>query len=493
MANASLLSVAFEVVLLVGALVVLLVGVVVGRNRSVWGPVAGMFFALSAVAGLWQWVEVQAGRGGMFFSSQSVAAMRSPMVVMDGFSSLAAIVLGLVGFVALLGSWDLQARLGKRAVEFTCLMLLGLAGLHMMTATPNLVVIFIGLETASIAFYVLAGFTRHEKGSDEAALKYFLLGSLASAMFLYGVALTFAATGSISLYGSNSILDFLSLSVVTQPGILLAGLGLMLIGLMFKISAAPFHQWAPDVYQGAPSGALGLMVAGVKVAGFVALARIFAGGLISQIDTWAPIMAVIAALSMIVGTVMALVQDDIKRLLAYSGVAHAGYILAAIVAGPDGYSAMWFYLATYAFMVVGAFTVVSVVGGPGSGNTSLASLKGLANRSPETAWLMTVLMLGMSGMPFFAGFVGKLLSFVAAAGSGYLWLVVIGVLTTVIGLAFYLRIVATMFGSGDDDELDDLEVSLTARFAVIIGATVTLVFGVVPWPLLDVVKNALPL
>lgn len=154
---------------------------------------------------------------------------------------------------------------------------------------------------------------------------------------------------------------------------------------------------------------------------------------------------------------------------------------------------MWFYLATYAFMVVGAFTVVSVVGGPGSSTTSVSSLKGLARRSPETAWLMAVLMLGMSGMPFFAGFVGKLLAFVAAAGTGYLWLVVIGVLTTVIGLAFYLRIVATMFGSDEGSELDRLDVSMSARFAIIIGATVTLVFGVVPWPLLDVVQNALPL
>jgi NADH-quinone oxidoreductase subunit N len=495
MANASFVSVAFEVVLLAGTLIVLFVGVVAGRNRSVWGPVAGLFFLLSAVAGLWQWVQVQADGGGLFFSTQNVAIMRSPMVVMDGFSSFAAILLGLVGFVAFLGSWDLQVRLGKRAVEFTCLMLLGLAGLHMMTATPNLVVIFIGLETASIAFYVLAAFTRKVKGSDEAGLKYFLLGSLASAMFLYGVALTFAATGSISLYGANSILDFLSLQVVTQPGILLAGLALMLVGLMFKISAAPFHQWSPDVYQGAPSGALGIMVAGVKIAGFVTLARIFASGMISQIDTWAPIIAVIAAISMVVGTVMALVQDDIKRLLAYSGVAHAGYILTAIVAGPDGYSAMWFYLATYAFMVVGAFAVVSVVGGPGSSTMPISSLKGLAKRSPETAWLMAVLMLGMSGMPFFAGFVGKLLAFVSAAGTGYLWLVVIGVLTTVIGLAFYLRIVATMFGSDDElgSDLGDLDVSMSARFAIIIGATVTLVFGVVPWPLLDVVKNALPL
>ncbi len=491
MQSGSLLAVAFEVTLLVGALAVLLVAVVANRNRAVWGPIAGLAFATAAVVGLWQWLEVESTGGGLFFSTQDVAFVRSPMVVLDGFSALAAMILGTVGFVAFLGSWDLQAKLGKRAAEFSSLMLLGVAGLHMMTATPNLVVIFIGLETASISFYILAGFNRKVRGSDESALKYFLLGSLASALFLYGVALTFAATGSLTIYGANSIRNFFTTDLVSEPGILLAGLALMLVGLLFKISAAPFHQWAPDVYQGAPSGAVGLMAAGVKVAGFAALGRIFIGGMISQIDTWAPILAVVAVVSMVVGTVMALVQDDIKRMLAYSGVAHAGYLLTALVAGPSGLEAMWFYLATYAFMIVGAFTAVSVVAGPGAASAPIASFKGLASRNPEIAWLMTVLMLGMSGMPFFAGFVGKVLAFVAVNDAGYLWVVVIGTLTTVIGLAFYLRIVATMFTTGGEEQ-DRIEVSMNSRFAVIIAAGVTFVFGVVPWPLLDVVRNAFP-
>lgn len=490
MANGSLLAVGFEVVLLVGALVVLLVAVVAERRRQVWGPVVGITFLLAAAVGLWQWMTVQDGGGGLFFSMSDLAILRSPMVVMDGFSAFAAMVLGLVGFVAFLGSWDLQARLGKRAVEFSALMLLGVAGLHMMAGTPNLVVIFIGLETASIAFYVLAGFTRTVKGSDEAAFKYFLLGSLASALFLYGVALMFASTGSLTIYGADSIRNFFNLELVTEPGILLVGMGLMLVGLMFKISAAPFHQWAPDVYQGAPSGAVGLMAAGVKVAGFAAIGRIFVAGFISQIDAWAPIVATIAAISMVVGTVMALVQTDIKRLLAYSGVAHAGYLLTTIVAGADGLPPMWFYVGTYAFMIVGAFTVVSVVNGPGSADSSLDSFKGLARRNPEMAWLMAILMLGMSGMPFFAGFVGKVFAFVTVADAGYLWLVVLGTLTTVIGLAFYLKVVSTMFT--DTEGVEPVEASMPARFAVVIASVVTLVFGVVPWPLLDVVANALP-
>ncbi|MFV1963646.1 MAG: NADH-quinone oxidoreductase subunit N, partial [Acidimicrobiia bacterium] len=348
MQNAAFLPLAFEVIQLVGALLVLLVAVVAGKERKVWAPIAGLTFLASAGAGILQWRAVSEGAGGFFFSTQELQIMRSPMVVMDGLSAFAAIVLGLVGFVALLGSWDLVVGLGRRSAEFVALSLIAVAGLHMMTVTPNLVVIFVGLETASISFYVLAGFIRGSHKSDESALKYFLLGSLASAMFLYGVALTFAATGSLTIYGANSIRDFFSFTIITEPGILLVGLALMLVGLFFKISAAPFHQWAPDVYQGAPSGAVGLMAAGVKIAGFAALYRIFIGGFVAQIDTWAPIVAVVAALSMVVGTTMALVQKDLKRLLAYSGVAHAGYLLTTMVDGIEGVPPMWFYVSTYA-------------------------------------------------------------------------------------------------------------------------------------------------
>jgi NADH-quinone oxidoreductase subunit N len=492
MENVAFLPVAFEAVLLAGALIVLLVAVVAGRSVKIWGPLAGFAFLLAAGVGLIQWQSVADGGGGLYFSTQDLQILRSPMVVLDGYSAFAALLLGLVGFTALLGAWDLITRLGKRAAEFVALMLLSVAGLHMMAASPNLVVIFVGLETASISFYILAGFLRDRANSEESSLKYFLLGSLASALFLYGVALTFGATGSLTIYGANSIRDFFSLTIVTEPGILLVGMALMLVGLFFKISAAPFHQWAPDVYQGAPSGAVALMAAGVKVAGFAALGRIFIGGLISQIDTWAPVFAVIAVFSMILGTTMALVQTDLKRLLAYSGVAHTGYLLASLLGGLDGIPAMWFYVATYAFMIIGGFTVVSVVSGPGSTSAPISSVRGLANRSPEIGWLLAILMFGMSGMPFFAGFVGKILAFVAAGNSGYLWVVIVGTLTTVIGLAFYLRVVALVFSKPESDE-KPVQASLSSRFAIIIATAVTLVFGIVPWFLLDVVRDALPL
>ncbi len=501
MQNVAFLPIAFEVVLLLGALIVLLVAVVAGKGRHIWGPIAGVTLAIASAIGFVQWREVADGGAGLFFSTMDVQIMRSPMVVLDGYSAFAAVVLGLVGFFGLLAAWDLVVKVGRRGPEFVALVLLSVAGLHMMAATPNLVVIFLGLETASISFYVLAGFIRDDEASEESSLKYFLLGSLASALFVYGVALSFGATGGLSLYGANSIRDFFSSAIVAEPGILMAGLALMLVGLAFKVSAAPFHQWAPDVYQGAPSGAVGLMAAGVKVAGFAALGRIFVGGFVSQIDAWAPILAIIAALSMIVGTVMALVQTDLKRMLAYSGVAHAGYIMAALVAGVDGIPAMWFYVSTYAFMVIGAFAVVSVVSGPASSRAPLDDYRGLIKRAPEVGWLMTIIILGMSGIPFFAGFVGKLFSFISAASAqglwpngsnGYLWLVVVGTLTTVVGLAFYLRIISTMFSSGDHDD-EPIEAGLPARFAIVISATVTVFFGIVPWLLLDVVRDALPL
>lgn len=497
MANGTFISVAFEATLLLGALVVLLVAVVAERDRRIWGPVAGLFFAVATVVGFWQWTEYQANGGALTFSASDLSILKSPMVVLDGYSSLAAMVLGVVGLIGLLAAWDLVVAVGRRGPEFVSLVLLAFAGLHMMTATPNLVVIFIGLETASISFYILAGFIRDSSRSDESALKYFLLGSLASAMFLYGVSLAFGATGSLTIYGANSIRDFFANTIVTEPGILLVGMALMLVGLAFKVSAAPFHQWAPDVYQGAPTGAVGLMAAGVKIAGFAALGRIFVGGFVSQIDVWAPIVAIIAAVSMIVGTVMALIQTDLKRLLAYSGVAHAGYILTAIVAGVDGFPAMWFYLATYSLMVVGGFAVVSIVSGPTSQAAPISDYVGLAKRAPETGWMMAIIVLGMSGMPFFAGFVGKLLAFVAAVNvdspwpagdNGYLWLVVIGTLTTVVGFAFYFRIIAALFGSDGEDE--ELEPSLPLRFAVVVSGAATLFFGIVPWPLLDVVRDA---
>jgi len=501
MDNAAFLPIAPEVIALVGAMVVILLAVVLERPRAEWGVVAGVALAAAVVFSVLQWRELDSldVAGELFFSAKDFPLLREPMVVMDRYSAFAGAVLYSLMLVGLFSAWGLITRVGTRGAEFVTLVLLAAAGLHIMTLAANLVLLFLGLEIASISFYVMAGFTRDRVKSDEASMKYFLLGSLASALFIYGVALAFAGTGSTSVYGAGGIREFFQANIVKEPGVLLIGLSLMIVGLAFKVSAAPFHQWAPDVYQGAPGGAVGMMAAGVKVAGFAALGRVLIGAFPSQIDSWAPVVAVLAGVSVIVGVLFAAVQTDVKRMLAYSGVAHAGYILTAFVAGQAGIPAMWFYVATYAFMLLGAFTVAAAVSGPRRGAASFDAFAGLSVRSPELAWAMMFLLLGLGGIPFTAGFIGKVSVFTAAADAGYGWLVVLALVTTVVGLYFYLRLVATMFmrqpvaaeAPGADEAPPELPT--TGRVAVAVAVGVTFFFGLVPWPLLDIVRDALPL
>lgn len=497
MNNASFLAIAPEVVLLAGALLVIISAVMLERSRTEWGFIAGLSFVVAMVFSYLQWQEVDriVEEGGelLFFTARNVPVLRIPMVVMDHYSALAGMVIFAVGLLGLGAAWKLVTRLGTRGAEFVVLVLLAVAGLHMMTMSANIIVLFLGLETASISFYVLAGFTRERVEADEAAVKYFLLGSLASAIFVYGAALLFAATGSTSFYGAGGMKGFFAGTIVGEPGILLLGMGLVIVGLAFKVSAAPFHQWAPDVYQGAPAGAVGLMAAGVKVAGFVAMGRILVGALPAMIDDWAPILAIIAGLSMIIGTVLAAVQDDVKRLLAYSGVAHAGYIMMAFVAGDAGIGPMWFYVTAYALSLVGAFAVVAVVSHRSPGRSDLDDYAGLAKRSPELAWSMMVFLLAMGGIPFTAGFVAKVSVFTAAADADYLWLTILALLTTVVGLYVYFRVAARMFLGEPAGDGADLEPDTQARLVLAVTVIGIIVLGVMPWPLLDLVRDALPL
>jgi NADH-quinone oxidoreductase subunit N len=488
--NAAWLPILPEVLLLGGAMVVIALAVLLERPRREWALAALASLAAAAISSVLQWSALDDGAANLYFSAQGVPVPRIPMVVMDYFSAFAGGVIFLVAILGLAAAWPLIVTLRWRGAEFVTLVLLSVAGLHMMTASANMILLFLGLETASIALYVLAGFTRERLDADEAAIKYFLLGSLASAIFIYGAALLFAATGSTALYGAGSMSEFLAENIVAEPAILLIGMGLVIVGLGFKVTAAPFHQWAPDVYSGAPGGIVGLMAAGVKVAGFAALARILIGGLSSQLDSWAPVVAVLAGVSMILGTVLAAVQDDVKRILAYSGVAHAGYILLALLAGVDGIEAMWFYVTTYALTVIGAFTVAAVVAGPRNGKSPLADWSGLSSRSPWLAWAMLIMLLALGGIPFTTGFVGKVAVFTTAADAGYLWLVVLALLTTVVGIYVYFRVASVMFmgEAGDDAEL---VIPTTARVVLVVVAIATVVLGLLPWPLLRLAGEAL--
>jgi NADH-quinone oxidoreductase subunit N len=497
--NIAFLPIGPEIAALAGAVLVLMIAAALGQERKEWGVVGVVALLISSMLSLVQWLRLDSLESvrELNFSARGVtSAIANPMVVMDRFSALLGVVVYLVAFLALVGNWELVRTLGKRGAEYVALVLLAAAGLHMMVISSNLVLLFMGLETASIALYVIAGFVRGERNSDESALKYFLLGSFASAMFIYGVALVYAGTGSLSIYGSIGLTHFFANQPVAMldVGVLLVGIALIVVGLAFKVSAAPFHQWAPDVYQGAASGSVSLMAAGVKVAAVGALIRLLMAAFATRIDDWAILVALIAVLSIIVGTVGAIGQRDLKRMLAFSGVAHAGFMLTGFVAGSAAIPAILFYLVTYVLSLVGAFTVVGVVSGVRSGRSDFDEYRGLSERSPWVAGALAVFMLGMGSIPFFSGFVGKFAVFSQAISAGYLWLVIVALVASVAGLFFYLRVVVLMYFEAP--VLAEAPGTATAAprmaggagFVIVLTAALTILLGIVPWPLLNVLR-----
>ncbi|MGH8875153.1 MAG: NADH-quinone oxidoreductase subunit N, partial [Acidimicrobiia bacterium] len=391
--------------------------------------------------------------------------------------------------LGLAAGWGLIERLGRRGAEALALALLAAAGFQLMAASEHLVMIFLGLEVGSISLYVLAGITRERPDSDEAAMKYFLLGSLASAVFIYGVALVYAGTGALDLIAQRAFLDQF---VLTRPGVLLVGLGLVISGLAFKVTAAPFHSWAPDVYQGAPAGIVGLMAAGAKIGGFAALMRILFTAFPQLSGDWGPIVAALATMSMVVGTLLAIVQDDVRRMLAYSGVAHAGFILTGVVAGAAGSPEVWFYLTVYTVQLVGAFAVVAAVAGPSGSRSALLTYSGLAARSPFLAGAFSVLLLGMAGLPLTSGFVAKFGVFTDAWRGGYPWLVVVAVLASVAAFFFYLRVMVLMY-MADPEEGGVVDSAPGIRWVLGVAVAATFLLGIVPGPLLELVGNVVPI
>lgn len=504
MGNLSFLAIGPEIILFAAALLVLIGHVGFGWGPRAWAGISVVAFVAATVLSWLQWLRVDdLGGGALYYSFDEIPAVVLPMVVMDHFSAFAGMLIFVVTGLALAAGWNLVRSFESRGAEFVALVLISVTGMHLMASSANLIMLFIGLETASISLYIVAGFDREHRNSDEAAMKYFLTGSFASAVFIYGVALAFAAFGSTSLYGANSIEEGwpqVGGRILENPGVMLAAVAFIIVGLGFKVSAAPFHQWAPDVYQGAPGGVVGLMASGVKVAGFAAMARIFAGAMdVPELrEDWSSALAAIAALSIVVGTALAIAQTDFKRMLAYSGVAHAGFILTSVVAGVEGVPAMWFYLATYAFQLVGAFTIAAVVSGPRGGASAIKEYSGLYERAPILAGSLAVLMMAMAGFPTTAGFVGKLGVFQAAAANGYLWLVVVGVVAAAAGLFFYLRVIVVMFfepvvAGGPGTARAPLQAPRVTLTVILVTVAVTVLFGLVPWPLLNWVQWALPL
>ena len=472
-----------ELVLALGAAGVLLVEVQWKPKTNALGAVAGVALALAAAFSIAQWV--QAGDAVRLGTPGNLVVF-SGLVVMDGLAVFGRFALIAVTGFGLLAGWRYIEGLGRRGAETMALVLLATAGFSIMVAANNLVMMFLGLEVGSIALYVLAGMSRERARSDEAAIKYFLLGSFASALFIYGVALLYAGTGEFEILAMRL---FLSEFVVFSPAVILIGLGLVIVGLGFKVSAAPFHSWAPDVYQGAPAGLVGYMAAVAKIAGFVAIARILLTGLGALDANWLPIVAGIAALSMLVGSILALVQGDVRRMLAYSGVAHAGFIMTGVVGGST--EGVLFYLVVYALQLVGSFAVVAAVSGAANSESDLGAYRGLGLRSPLLAGSFTVLLLGMAGLPVTSGFIAKFGVFTEAWSSGFEWLVVVAVIASVIAFAFYLRIIVAMYMDEGDGEGVEVPAPIGWVLAAAVGTTI--VWGILPGSLLRLAADALPL
>ena len=366
------------------------------------------------------------------------------------------------------------------AGEYYALLLFAAVGMMLMAAATDLIVIFLGLETMSMAVYVLAGIRRQNVKANEAALKYFLLGAFASGFFLYGVALVYGATGSVKL---GEVATYISthLSEGQSSPLLLAGMALLMVGFGFKVAAAPFHVWAPDVYEGAPTTITAFMAVGVKAAAFASFVRVFLLSFGALHGQWEWILWIVAVVTMIVGNLTALVQDNIKRMLAYSSIAHAGYLLVAMVAGSElGGAALMYYLVAYGLMNLGAFAVVVAVGKKGEPNEEFNDYAGLGFRYPALAMMMTIFMLSLTGIPPLVGFTGKFYVFSAAVKAGYIWLAVIGVLNSVVSAYYYIRVVVTMYMQEGEKQVEPLSARPALATAIIAATVGTILVGVFP-------------
>jgi NADH-quinone oxidoreductase subunit N len=361
-------------------------------------------------------------------------------------------------------------------------MLFSATGMVVMTTANDLIVVFLALEILSIPLYVLAAFHRRRLTSQEAGIKYFVLGAFSSAIFLYGIALVYGATGSTSL---TRIDAFLRANTLFDTGTLEVGFVLLLVGLAFKVAAVPFHMWTPDVYQGAPTPVTAFMASATKVAAFAALLRIFDGALLTYRDDWQPLVWALAAVTLAVGSIGALLQVDLKRLLAYSSIAHAGYILMAVEAGtPKGREAALFYLFAYSFMVIGSFAIVTVLSSRGDADHPLDGLRGLGSRRPVIGSLLVLFMLAQAGMPLTSGFVAKLDVFSASADAGDYLLVVIGAVATVIAAFAYLRVALAIATPATEAELEERRpgrrVDAGTWVVLAVTSSVTIALGIVP-------------
>ncbi len=473
----SFLRILPEVILTLTGVIVMLIEPVLARSTSRkplgWFTIFGVLAAL--YASLRQFLLVP----GTAYSG---------LVQTDAFSIFFHVLICGVVLVTLLVALDTLQGAGDNQGEFFALVVFGAVGMLLMTTASELLLVFIGLEISSISTYIMAGLRNRAARGPEAAIKYFLLGSFATAFFLYGVALIFGATGTTNIAALAA-----ALPLSQTPIFALVGLAMILIGIGFKVSAAPFQVWTPDVYEGAPPATVGLMSTAPKAAAFAVLLRILYGAFPAYHAHWVPLVWIMAALSMTVGNLGALRQQNVKRMLAYSSIAHAGYLLVAFAAlSADGIAAASFYAASYAAMNVGIFAVISHVGGREEKLATVADYKGLAYRSPLLGGVLAFFLVSLIGIPFTGGFFGKFYVFAAALHSGLVWLAILGLANSGIAAFYYLRLLTSAYSKPSEtlpmETMPRLRPSLL--LALILTVAATLILGIVPGQVLSGAKAA---
>jgi NADH-quinone oxidoreductase subunit N len=424
-----------------------------------WFSIAGLLLAIAVAFG----------------SIETPGSAYEGMLATGGYASYFAIVFCVAALLSIMLSQSYIKKEGMEYGEYYSLTLFSVSGMMLMAGAADLITFFLGLELMSICFYVMAGFARKRIMSNEAALKYFLLGAFATGFLLYGIALLYGSTGT-----TNIPLIMMGSAAFSKSTLFLVGLGLLMVGLLFKVAAVPFHMWVPDVYEGSPTTVSGFMSTGGKAAAFSAFLLIFSPVMVNVAGSVREVLATVAALSMIVGNVIAISQTNIKRMLAYSSIAHAGYILTGIVAGNSaGSNGVLFYAFAYTCMNVGAFGVLSILESGDGGNLTFDDYAGLSTKRPVLAALMASFMFSLSGIPPFAGFFGKYYVFAGAIEGGYTWLAIVGVIMSVVSAYYYLRLVVLMYFKEQAQTIDSVipKLGLTA---LVISAALLVILGVFP-------------
>jgi NADH-quinone oxidoreductase subunit N len=455
------------IVLIATALLILVLDMLIANKRVLgWLSLVGMLGALAAA--IW---------------CPTTTPNFQQMAVADGLARFASIAILIGGSLAILLALDRVGDFTRRAGAYYALVLLATAGMVAMVIASNLMTIFLALEIFSVALYILVGFNQRDMRSGEAALKYFLLGAFASGFFLYGIALIYAATGTTSLEGISKALAPQSVPLPFAP-LLPIGVGLLIVGFGFKVALVPFHMWTPDAYQGAPTPVTAFMSVATKIAVFAALLRVLAS-LDSHDKPWLMALAVLAVLTMTLGNLAALRQTSLKRMLAYSSIAQAGYLLTGLAAGNvKGAEGALYYLIAYTFMTLGAFAVVLAVQRHDENDVSIERMHGLASRQPALAALMAIFMLSLAGIPPLAGFFGKLYVFTGAVEAGMIWLAIVGVINSAIAAYYYLRVTVVMFMTEPvSGAVEAPKPRWPVMTTIVLAAVGTIVLGIwqLPW------------